>query len=160
MVASEAVPFAKTGGLADVLGGLPRALVRQGHHVDLVIPRYRGIDVSEGGTAIRVPLGGRILDATVHATSVDAIEPHWIAGTPPILPARLAAKTRYRMADAACTVAGTADGLRATFDAPQFAPTPGQYLVLYDGDTCLGGAVIASDGAARGETSRVAVQAV
>jgi len=96
----------------------------------------------------------------LHATSVDAIGPHWIAGTPPILPARLAAKTRYRMADAACTVAGTADGLRATFDAPQFAPTPGQYLVLYDGDTCLGGAVIASDGAARGETSRVAVQAV
>ncbi|HVJ74206.1 MAG TPA: tRNA 2-thiouridine(34) synthase MnmA [Casimicrobiaceae bacterium] len=96
----------------------------------------------------------------LHATSVDAIGPHWIAGTPPILPARLAAKTRYRMADAACTVAGTEDGLRATFDAPQFAPTPGQYLVLYDGDTCLGGAVIASDGAARGETSRVAVQAV
>ena len=96
----------------------------------------------------------------LHATSVDAIEPHWIAGTPPILPARLAAKTRYRMADAACTVAGTADGLRATFDAPQFAPTPGQYLVLYDGDTCLGGAVIASGGAARGETSRAAVQAV
>ena len=96
----------------------------------------------------------------LHATSVDAIGPHWIAGTPPILPARLAAKTRYRMADAACTVAGTADGLRATFDAPQFAPTPGQYLVLYDGDTCLGGAVIASGGAARGETSRVAVQAV
>ena len=96
----------------------------------------------------------------LHATSVDAIGPHWIAGTPPILPARLAAKTRYRMADAACTVAGTADGLRATFDAPQFAPTPGQYLVLYDGDTCLGGAVIASGGAARGETSRAAVQAV
>ncbi len=43
MVASEALPFAKTGGLADVLGSLPRALQRLGHHVDVVIPRYRGI---------------------------------------------------------------------------------------------------------------------
>ena len=84
-------------------------------------------------------------DPRLHATRVDAIEPHWIAGAPPALPARLAAKTRYRMADAACEVVARVDGLRATFDAPQFAPTPGQYLVLYDGDVCLGGAVIAAN---------------
>lgn len=42
MVASEAVPYAKTGGLGDVLGALPRALGRLGHSVDVVIPRYRG----------------------------------------------------------------------------------------------------------------------
>jgi tRNA-specific 2-thiouridylase len=87
-------------------------------------------------------------DPRLYAARVDAIEPHWIAGEPPVLPARLAAKTRYRMADAACVVAAHRDGLRATFDAPQFAPTPGQYLVLYDGDTCLGGAVIAGAGSA------------
>ena len=46
MVASEAAPFAKTGGLADVLMALPRALVRLGHAVDVILPRYRG--VSEG----------------------------------------------------------------------------------------------------------------
>ena len=85
--------------------------------------------------------------AMLHATRIDAIEPHWIAGEAPALPARLAAKTRYRMADAACGIVATAAGLRAVFDAPQFAPTPGQYLVLYDGDVCLGGAVIASAGA-------------
>jgi tRNA-specific 2-thiouridylase len=97
----------------------------------------------------------------LHATRVDAIEPHWIAGMPPALPARLAAKTRYRMADAACVVAPSGGGLRATFDAPQFAPTPGQYLVLYDGDACLGGAVIASAGAG-GErrSTQPALQAV
>lgn len=43
MIASEAVPFAKTGGLADVAGSLPRALARLGHRVTLVVPRYRGV---------------------------------------------------------------------------------------------------------------------
>jgi starch synthase len=41
MIASEAAPFVKTGGLADVLGSLPAALVRRGHEVAVVIPRYR-----------------------------------------------------------------------------------------------------------------------
>lgn len=44
MVASEALPFAKTGGLADVLGSLPLALGRLGHAVTVVMPRYRGVN--------------------------------------------------------------------------------------------------------------------
>jgi tRNA-specific 2-thiouridylase len=47
------------------------------------------------------------------------------------------------MPDARCTLEGHGAGLRARFDVPQWAPTPGQYLVVYDGDVCLGGAVIA-----------------
>lgn len=47
MVASEAHPFAKTGGLADVLGALPQGLARLGHSVDVMIPRYRGIAQTE-----------------------------------------------------------------------------------------------------------------
>ncbi len=43
MVASEAAPFAKTGGLADVLGAMPGALVRQGLKASVVIPKYRGL---------------------------------------------------------------------------------------------------------------------
>jgi len=43
MVASEAMPFAKTGGLADVLGALPEALVARGEEAAVVIPRYRGV---------------------------------------------------------------------------------------------------------------------
>lgn len=43
MVASESAPFAKTGGLADVLGALPAALVRQGHSASVVLPKYRGV---------------------------------------------------------------------------------------------------------------------
>ncbi len=44
MVSSEAAPWAKTGGLADVLSGLPAALARLGHHVTVVLPKYRGIE--------------------------------------------------------------------------------------------------------------------
>ena len=43
MIASEAQPFSKTGGLADVATALPKALGRLGHHVTLITPRYRGI---------------------------------------------------------------------------------------------------------------------
>ncbi len=46
LVASEAAPWAKTGGLADVAGALPAALAARGHHTTLVMPRYRGIDVT------------------------------------------------------------------------------------------------------------------
>jgi starch synthase len=42
-VASEALPYAKTGGLADVIEALPRALVKLGHEVAVLLPRYRGV---------------------------------------------------------------------------------------------------------------------
>ncbi len=54
IIGSEAVPFAKTGGLADVLGALPLALARLGWDVTLVLPRYRG--VTGGSLAERFPL--------------------------------------------------------------------------------------------------------
>ena len=73
MVGSEAQPFAKTGGLADVLGALPRALTRLGHTVDLVIPRYRGIGVGDPIGRVRVALGGQIDDAHMYAIEVDGL---------------------------------------------------------------------------------------
>jgi tRNA-specific 2-thiouridylase len=82
----------------------------------------------------------------LYCREVDATDMHWIAGHAPALPARFGAKTRYRMPDAACTLAEHDGRFRATFDAPQWAPTPGQYLVVYDGDACLGGGVIAVPG--------------
>jgi tRNA-specific 2-thiouridylase len=78
----------------------------------------------------------------LHRRDVHAVDVHWIAGAPPRLPAQLGAKTRYRMPDALCEVRAEGDALVATFDVPQWAPTPGQYLVLYDGDVCLGGGEI------------------
>jgi tRNA-specific 2-thiouridylase len=65
----------------------------------------------------------------------------WIAGAPPER-GRLAAKTRYRQEDAACMFTPRADGFELAFEAPQWAVTPGQSAVLYDGEVCLGGGVI------------------
>jgi len=63
MVASEALPFAKTGGLADVVGALPAALVRLGHAVDVVMPRYRGMPEGEGSRRFPVALGALVAPA-------------------------------------------------------------------------------------------------
>ena len=65
MVASEALPFAKTGGLADVLGALPAALVRLGHRVDVVMPRYRGMTVGDPGLQFPVALGAQVTGTSV-----------------------------------------------------------------------------------------------
>ena len=80
----------------------------------------------------------------LYRDTVDAQELHWIAGVPPAatMPIAVAAKTRYRMADASCRLELRAETCSASFDAPQWAPTPGQYLVFYDGDICLGRRVI------------------
>jgi tRNA-specific 2-thiouridylase len=79
----------------------------------------------------------------LYRRNVEAIGVHWIGGEAPALPRRVGAKTRYRMPDAACVLTRTDNGIAAAFEAPQWAPTPGQYLVVYDGDVCLGGGVIA-----------------
>ena len=73
----------------------------------------------------------------------------WVAGTPPPgtrdQPAAGAAKSRYRQADAPCRFAAQGGGLfQLDFQQPQWAVTPGQSAVVYDGEVCLGGGVITS----------------
>jgi tRNA-uridine 2-sulfurtransferase len=77
------------------------------------------------------------------ANELAAADAAWISGEPPAAGAQLSARTRYRQTDAPCTVTRI-DGNRFTlaFDAPQWAATPGQSAVLYDGEICLGGGVI------------------
>src|SRR5437667_7317909 len=69
-VASEAVPFAKTGGLADVAGALPRALERQGHQAAVFLPGYRrtrsaGPETVDTGLTLRIPVGTRVVEGSV-----------------------------------------------------------------------------------------------
>ncbi len=79
-----------------------------------------------------------------------AADASWIAGEPPAVGARLTAKTRYRQADAACTVTRVeGDTFELVFDEPQWAVTPGQSAVLYQGEVSLGGGVIAETAVTR-----------
>ncbi len=94
-----------------------------------------------------------------------ALDAHWISGSPPDSASMYGAKTRYRQSDAACQVVaaggaagGSADtaqplgegpavgdtGFALRFEQPQWAVTPGQSAVLYQGEVCLGGGVIES----------------
>src|SRR5271167_4677904 len=60
-VASEGLPFSKTGGLADVVEALPKALVAQGHEVAVVLPRYRGTKATAVVMpSLTIPLGFRL----------------------------------------------------------------------------------------------------
>ena len=76
----------------------------------------------------------------------------WTSGEPPVSDAvqpaelHLTAKTRYRQQDAACVLsaADMQGSFRLRFAEPQWAVTPGQSAVLYDGEVCLGGGVISS----------------
>jgi tRNA-specific 2-thiouridylase len=74
----------------------------------------------------------------------------WIAGHAPATRFRCTARTRYRQQDQGCTVEVAADRLDVQFDQAQVAVAPGQSIVLYAGDVCLGGAVITATDAAFG----------
>ncbi|MFI2809893.1 MULTISPECIES: tRNA 2-thiouridine(34) synthase MnmA [Microbulbifer] len=79
----------------------------------------------------------------LYGTGLHASQTHWINGSAPGEQFRARAKTRYRQPDQDCNVRVLENGeLDVSFDEPQRAITPGQSLVLYDGDICLGGAVI------------------
>jgi tRNA-specific 2-thiouridylase len=74
--------------------------------------------------------------------ALQAQDASWVAGHPPAEGA-YGAKTRYRQADAACVLSGAkGDRFALSFGEPQWAVTPGQSAVLYDGDVCLGGGII------------------
>ena len=83
-------------------------------------------------------------DPRLFSASLRALDASWISGAAPSAGEALAAKTRYRQADAPCRFSGGEDGrFTLDFPDPQWAVTPGQSAVLYRGEECLGGGVIA-----------------
>ncbi len=80
----------------------------------------------------------------LHSTTLWSERAHWVQGSPPADHFECTAQTRYRQTDEPCSVVVAQDGsLKVHFQDPQRAVTPGQSVVLYQGDECLGGAVIA-----------------
>ena len=75
--------------------------------------------------------------------ALEARDLAWVSGAAPEGDGRYSAKTRYRQIDAPCRLARlTPQEIQVQFDAPQWAVTPGQSVVLYSGEVCLGGGVI------------------
>ncbi|MCK5918804.1 MAG: tRNA 2-thiouridine(34) synthase MnmA [Cocleimonas sp.] len=80
-----------------------------------------------------------LLKQQLHASQL-----HWVAGEPPADKFKCNAKIRYRQADEACRVVITNQIATVCFDQPQRAITPGQSIVFYDHEVCLGGGIIDS----------------
>ena len=75
MVATEAVPFAKEGGVADVIGSLPKELAASGHEVSIFLPRYGSIDperwgLARSGVGLVVPLAGTVQPISIWRTTL------------------------------------------------------------------------------------------
>jgi tRNA-specific 2-thiouridylase len=132
-----------SGAIRDVSGnilgrhdGVHRFTVgqRKGLGLSSSIPLYVvGIDAQEK----TVTVGPK--DA-LERNALTASGLNWIAGVAPESGARVTAQIRYRHREAAATIAPLADNrVRVTFDQPQSAVAPGQAVVMYDGDSVVGG---------------------
>jgi tRNA-specific 2-thiouridylase len=101
-------------------------------------------------------VAGKHLDENTLVVTQDSrdLEGHWLTASTPNwlaadlqLPLECRAKIRYRQSDQICRVSEDGGLLTVTFEAPQRAISPGQYVCFYQGDICLGGALIeAADG--------------
>jgi len=154
------------GGVSGFLARhLPPGAARPGPIVDTAgrqvgehrgLPYYtlgqrRGLGLSQGRPVYVVGRSADLNELVVGpAAELDAVEVptrdvHWISGVAPDSPIAVTAQVRYRAPAApAEVVVGPGRTAVVRFAEPQLAPTPGQAVVFYDGDECLGGGIIAS----------------
>ena len=83
LASSEVAPFAKTGGLADVAGALPKALAKLGHDVRVVLPKYRMVDAKRNGlrpalASLPVPVAGRMEQAAVWEGAIESAPVYFV----------------------------------------------------------------------------------
>ncbi len=133
----------------DFLDGDGNVIGRHEGHVRYTLGQRRGLRIALGQRTYvvgkdparnTVTLGS---EDALYARRVAARDLNWIACDRLDSPCRLTAKTRYSQTEASVTVWQTGeDALTAVFDTPQRAVTPGQALVLYDGETVVGGGTI------------------
>jgi len=113
----------------------------------------RGLDIGGRGTGerwfvVEKDLENNILyvvqgdQSALYSKALDAIGFNWISGKTPDKEFECMAKFRYRQPDQKVLVKPNKDGVHIEFEEKQRAVTPGQYAVLYDKETCLGGGVI------------------
>ncbi len=81
-------------------------------------------------------------EAMLFTNTLFATDAHWISGASPSFPRICEARIRYRQPLESATVIASQGGVRVDFKNPQRAVSPGQFVVFYDGATCLGGATI------------------
>jgi tRNA-specific 2-thiouridylase len=121
--------------------GLPLYTIGQRKGLGIAVgePRYVvAMDTARNALIVGPP-------AALLRRSLVAHEMNWIAGRPPQGPIRVTAKIRYRAPDRPATATPLDDDrVQVAFDEPQRAITPGQAVVLYQGDVCLGGGIIAA----------------
>lgn len=80
---------------------------------------------------------------SLYAKGLRALDAHWVSGEAPRTSFRATAKIRHRQSDQACQVRPLSDGsIEVSFEQPQWAVAPGQSVVIYNGQECLGGAII------------------
>tara|TARA_R110002110_G_scaffold166675_1_gene367454 strand:- start:13120 stop:14214 length:1095 start_codon:yes stop_codon:yes gene_type:complete len=98
------------------------------------------IDKQLGSNTLLVAQGNN--HPALFKSTLTTSDAYWVSGEAPSLPFRCSAKVRYRQADQSCSVSASDGGYTVVFDEPQRAVTPGQSIVFYEAERCLGGAII------------------